>query len=980
MKKILIATLLICLAQVVVAQTSIVGRIFDADENTPIPFAQVAIFSAQDTSLIDGTTTTDDGSFMIGRVQAGSYIFRAMFVGYTSIEKIIEITDESRPFDLGRINLSQGMELAGFEISETFIPVQMRGDTIDFNAEAFRPVEGSPLIDLLRRLPGVEVDDEGRITVGGREVTNILVDGERFFDDDPQVAAQNIPADFVQRVRTYNRRSRQAQFSGIDDGDEETVIDLSFRPGMSQGWFGRLTGGLGMDAVSGNRDFRFDNSFNINYFRGRNQLTFLGGFNNVNNLGFTDIMAGQGGQRVVVMGGGRGGGGRGGGFGGMFGGITQSFSPGLNFVMRLNENLTVGGSYAFARTDRRQEQQTFREDILPFGSQFYDEWRESNPISYQHRFNAEIRYTPNEDNELIIRPSFTFGNTVNNIFSDFSTSNDRDFIIIDSHINNGTTHNFSDATRFDSRLRVDYRRRLARPQRTISFEFDGGYSFNSRTDTNRSEIFFGGVGFGIPETINQSVTNEGWRYNWRAQVAYTEPLIHDFTLELRYSISSSEDWSERIARDFVTGQIDTLFSNEFSNTFFNQRFEARLQRTTDNYRLMFGVAVTPSWINSFSIENGNHIDIGREDPLVWNWSPQAQFQYNFSRQHTLRFNYSGRTNQPSVSQLQPVPDNSDPMSIRVGNPGLRPEFTHSIRLMYNNFFENFSSLSANVFFNLTQNRIVNTTITRDGQFDTDFISNNPQLANIDTLRPGARIIMPYNIGNVYNVFGMIAYSTPLFTQRITLSSTTGGGLTHTKSMVDQEVNELNNIMFNQNLRVTYRLPRFDVSLNGRIQINDARYSLQQHLNNTFYTTSGGADFTFQIIQNRLFLSSDMNFSVTSGSDDPRFNRNFTLWNAQLSWNLGQNNAGQLRLRVVDILDQNRNGNNRINATENRIEHIWVNTLPRYVIVSFTYNLNTSMRQNAPQQDGVRGPGQRHFQHPGGGRPGGQQVVIHQVHQ
>ncbi|MCL2416967.1 MAG: TonB-dependent receptor [Bacteroidales bacterium] len=979
MRKTLIATLLICLTQVAVAQTSIVGRIFDADENTPIPFAQVAIFSVQDTALIAGTTTGDDGSFTIDRVRAGSYIFRAMFMGYTSIEKIVEIIDESRPLELGRINLSQGIDLAGFEISEMFIPVQIRGDTIDFNAEAFRPVEGSPLADLLRRLPGVEIDDEGRITVGGREVTNILVDGEPFFSDDPQVAAQNIPADFVQRVRTYNRRSRQAQFTGIDDGDEEVVIDLSFRPGMSQGWFGRLTGGVGIDAVSRSSDFRHDNSFNINYFRGRNQLTLLGGFNNVNNLGFTDIMGGAG-QQVIVMGGGgggrggRGGGGGMGGFGGMMGGITQSFSPGLNFVMRLNDNLTIGGSYAFSNTNREQEQRTFRENILPLGSQFYDERRESNPIANQHRFNAEIRYTPNDDNELIIRPSFTFGRTENNIFSDFSTWNDEG-----DSINRGETHNFSDAMRFDSRLRVDYRRRLSVPQRTISFGFDGGFSSNDREETNFSDIIFWETGIIQPnDTIHQRVTDEGWRYNWRAQVVYTEPLIHDFTLELRYSISYSEDWSERIARDYVTEQIDNLFSNEFSNTFFNQRFEARLQRSTENYRLSFGAAVTPSWINSYSIENGTQTNIGREDPLVWNWSPQAQFQYNFSRQHTLRFTYTGRTNQPSVSQLQPVPDNSDLMNIRVGNPGLSPEFTHSIRVMYNNFFENFSSLSANVFFNLTQNRIINTTITREGQLNPDLINNNPQLADIPTLSPGARIIMPVNIGNVYNVFGMVAYSTPLFSQRITLSSTTGGGVTHTKSMIDLQTNELNNIMFNQNLRVTYRLPRFDVSLNGRYQLNSARHTLSDN-NTDFHTLSGGADFTWQIVRNRLFISSDMNFSETFGADNQNFNRSFWLWNAQLSLNIGQNNAGQLRLRVVDILDQNRNGNNRLNATENRVEHIWVNTLPRYVIVSFTYNINTSLRQSAPQQDGVRGTGDRRIQMPPGhgGRPGGQQVIIHQ---
>jgi len=966
MKKIFIAVLFLCLAQITNAQTSIVGRILDKEDRTPVPFAQVAIFSVKDTSLVAGAITADNGSFTIDKVRKGQYIFRAMYVGYTTFEKVIDITDESRPFAMGRIELVQGIELQGLEITETFIPVQMRGDTIDYNAEAFRPVEGSPLEELIKRLPGAEVDAEGNITIGGRPISAILVDGEKFFDDDPKVAARNIPADFVSRVRTYDRRSDQARFTGIDDGNEETVIDLSFKPGMAKGWFGRLTGGIGHDAVK-KGDFRYDNSFNINYFRDKDQLTILGGFNNVNNLGFSDMMNASNAQVVTV---GRGGGGRGGGFGGfggMQGGITQSFSPGVNFIKKFNENLSVGGSYAYSRSDREQRQRTYREDILPAdrGSQFYDDTITSRPVTNQHRFNAEIKYTPNDANELTIRPSFTYGNTKNTRWSDYMTY--RWIDEIQDTLNSGTTTNISDATNFSARLRADYRRRLNKPRRTISFELDGGYSFNNREETNLSEIYFWRNGIPELDDINQLVTNKGGRYNWSTQVAYTEPLPFEHALELRYTFSNSEDWTERITRNYNNEYVrDTAFSNDFSNTFFNQRFEARIQKSTDNYRYSFGLGVFPA--HSMSYTEGR-LDANRR---VLNFAPQAQFRYQFSRQHTLSFNYSGRTNQPSVSQLQPVPDNSDPMNIRVGNPGLKPEFFHRISAMYNNFFQNFSSISANVFFTMTQNRIVNTTITDSGQMLYNFV-DYPQLAEIPALNPGARIIMPDNVGHVYNLFGMVSYSTPLFSQKITLSSTTSGGISNTKSQVDQEVNDLNNLSFNENLRITYRRERFDVSLNGRIQLNSARYSLQPEQNNNFRTTSGGADFTWQIIKNKLMLSSDLRFERTAGALDNRFNQGFTLWNAQVSWNIGDKNAGQLRLRISDILNDNKSI--RRNATENRIEDIRFNTLPRYVILSFTYNLNSSLRQNAPQQDGVGRPGEQRWQHPGGGAP--QMRIIHQ---
>ncbi len=957
MKKIIIATLFLCLTQWAFSQTNVVGRVIDPSDKSPVPFATVAVFSVKDTSLVNGATTADNGRFTINKVPKGQYIFRVSFVGYETVDKIIGIEDDSKPFSVGRVELRKGVVLEEFQITETFIPVQIKDDTIEFNAEAFRPVEGSPLEELLKRLPGAEVDKDGKITIKGKEVTQILVDGEKFFSDDPKVASKNIPADYVQKVQTYEKKSDQAQFTGIDDGEEETVINLSFKPGMKKGWFGRLTAGGGYDVVSKNGDFRYDNSFNINYFRDKDQLTILGRMNNINSMGFSDF---SGGNVMVVSMGGRGGG-RGSAFSFMpNGGITQSISPGINFVKKFSDKLSVGGSYSYSHSDRDFEQKTYRENMLSNGtSQFYNEDRIAQMKTNQHRFDSEIRYTPSEDDQLTIRPSISYSNSQNTALSTFKTMDDTLAMI-----NEGEIDNYSEGSSFSARLRTDYRHRFAKPRRTISFELDGSYSINNTTEYNYSLNDFAMQSNN--EIVDQRVTNDGNRYSWSAQVAYTEPLIRDFTLELRYRISNSEDQTEKLAFDYDGqgyGLRDSTYSNIYSNLYYDQRFEIRIQKNKEKYRYSFGLGVFPA--NSLS-----HLE-GRQDisQKVFNIAPQAQFRYNFSKQSNLNFRYSGRTNQPSVTQLQPVPDNSDPLNIRVGNPELKPSFNHRFFAMYNNFFENLSSIFTSVNVNMTQNQITNITI-----YDPSLFPHIQMDSSV--LNPGVRLIMADNVDFVYSANAMLAYSTPIFSQKITLSSTTNGGVNNSKSVIDKDENVLNNVSLGENLRITYRLERFDVSLNGRIRWNDAKYSLQSERNNAYYTMSGGADFNWQIVKNKLILSSDLSFSNTYGYADG-YNPRYTTWNAQLAWNIGKSNAGQFRIRIADILNDNKN--TQRNATASYIEDITYNTLPRYVMLSFTYNLNTAKSQDAPQQDGVRGGGRR-WQGPppgGGGSRGGRPVIIMQ---
>lgn len=924
MRKIVIAVLFACLTQFLLAQTRITGQILDSEDKKPVPFAQIAIFSTIDTALISGTTTSTDGNFSIDQVRKGKYIFKAMFTGCTTVEKVIEVADYSKPLALGRIELKKCIELEGVEISEMLIPTIIKGDTVEFNAEAFRAIEGSMLEELIKRMPGFEIDREGNITFQGKAVRHILVDGEEFFSDDPKVAAQNIPADYVQKVQTYNRKSRQAQFTGIDDGNEETVINLVFQPGLSKGWFGRLNIGGGADAGGA---FKYNNTFNINYFRDKDQLTGFGNFNNVNDIASSHFVGtGLEGARLVsprdVMMIGRGNPVN------LFrgsGGIQQSVTSGINFVKRFNSKLTIGGNYRYSGTKQESNEEIDRESILSDGtSQFYNEEKTSRRLSNRHTFGSQIRYNPNENNQLIISPSLEFGTGNNEAFTSFKTMDSTLAML-----NEGTRVDSSESRNFRVNLRTEYRHRFNKPQRTLSLDLNGGFNMADNTAFNRS---FNEFSSRPTDTIDQKAANDSWRYNWGATLIYTEPLMNDFALELRYNISNNENRTEKqtFGYDPITqfyDRKDSLFSNNFGNSSLNQHFTIRLQKNTERYRYTLGFSLINN--HNFSYIEGQS-DIPQK---ALNIAPQADFQYRFSPQSTLDLRYSGQTRQPTTEQLQPIPDNSNPLNIRIGNPKLKPEFSHAFSVSQRKSFSNMSSIFSSLSFGMTHNRIANITINDPNLFENIQIDSG-------IFRPGMYLMMADNVNLVYDVGGSFTYTTPLFFKKITLSTTTGGGLDNSKSLIDKDMNVLNDFSLSENLRINYRAKRFDVSLNGRFIINNAIYSLQPERNNIFYTTSGGADFSWQIIKNKLILSSDFNFSRMDGLSDGH-NPRWSVWNAQLSWNYGKTNKGQIRLQVLDILNDNNDTQRYV--TPNYIEDITSNVLKRYFLLVFTYNLQSASR-------------------------------------
>ena len=306
---------------------NITGIVKDLDTQEPLLEAAIKLVTAKDSTFIAGTTTDIDGKFTLSGVKAGKYILTVSYIGYADLEK--PVTVGASNLRLGALNIKESSHMLG-EVSVVAVktPIKVMEDTVEYNADSYHTQPNAVVEDLLKRLPGVEVGTDGSITANGKTVSKFLVNGKEFFSDDPQVASKNLPANLIDKLQVVDRKSDMARLTGVDDGEDETVINLTFKQGMDQGWFGTAEAGYGTDD-------RYTGSFNLNRFWNGNQVTLLGNFNNTNQIGFTD----SNGSRFRRFGGNN--------------GITESRALGLNFNVGKEEIIRVGGDIMWSNTDAK---------------------------------------------------------------------------------------------------------------------------------------------------------------------------------------------------------------------------------------------------------------------------------------------------------------------------------------------------------------------------------------------------------------------------------------------------------------------------------------------------------------------------------------------------------------------------------------------------------------------------------------------------
>ncbi|MDR0988464.1 MAG: TonB-dependent receptor [Prevotellaceae bacterium] len=939
---------------------TVTGRVIENDTKEPVVQATIQLLSLPDSTFVTGIATNQQGNFTLPKVAKGKYLLKVSYIGFNPYEQSFQLAADR---NIGTVALhSDAITLQGAVVTAEAPQVQVVEDSLVFNASAYRTPEGAMLEELVKKLPGAELDDDGNVTINGKAVSKLLVEGKEFFAGDVKTGLKNLPVEMVEKLKSYERKSDLARVTGIDDGEEETVLDLSIKKDMKHGWTGNLDAALGTQ-------HRYLTSATINRMSigaEPTQMTLIGSANNLNNRRFS------------------------GGGGGRFGGTSGLSAPrelGFNFALE-RKKVDMGGSvrYNHGNTDTRSINSSQRIQLVEneyknvFGNSNSGQWGRND------NFNANFRieWRPDTMTNIIFRPNLSYGNNRNGTSSynaEFNedpldvVDNPNDYLNIDDFENMGGltaiaknaqnrfTRSKSNSLSVDGRLQVN--RKLNNRGRNITFVAEYGYSNSDGQSRSQDETRF----YQVPDSVrytNRYVLTPTHNYDYELQVTYSEPIGQSTYLQFRYEFEPSISKSDRKTYtqanewkidDPVTANSSTLdadLSKYAKYTRYDHNAEVSLRFIREKFRLSAGIQFRPQHTTLDYRYQGLDTTVVRN---VYNFAPNIDFRYRFSKVTQLRFNYRGRPGQPSMEDMLPVTDDSNSSNIKVGNPGLKPSFTHSANLFFNTYNADAQrGIFASAFFTATQNSI----------------SNSTQYNSIT----GDRITTPKNINGNWNVNGRFGFNTALKNKKYTINSQTGFQYTNSVSyLADSEtktesINTSTNLRLNENIRGAYRNDWFEFGITGSISYNFERNELRPESNQQPYNFSYGASTTIYTPW-KMNINTNIENQSRRGYSDANMNRDELVWNAQVAQTLFKG-AATLSLELYDILHQ-RSSISRSFSSESR-SITQYNSINSYCMVHFIYRLNIfgskEVRQRMQQMQQQQGGGGRGPGGWGGGGSGG----------
>ena len=966
------------------AQNNIKGVLVDESTGEPVGFATVSLTRDGQTKPAKYTLTDDKGAFTLESVRNGSYSLVAELLGYQPYSSQIKM--ESKAIDLGKIEFKVDREqLEAAEVAALGNPVVIKKDTIEYNASSFLSTDNDNLVDLLKKMPGIEVADNGTITVNGQSVSKITVQGKTFFLDDPQIASQNIPAKLVKKLKVIRKKSEQAEFTGIDDGQEETVIDLSVQPGMMKGLVGRVTAGVGHDvpAHEGDlNDWRYSGNAFLGRFTDNTQISLILNANTANVQGSTNF---SGNMMGGMMGGGMGGG-MGRGFGGG-GGINSSYMAGLNAAGNAFEDrMEVGGNYNFNHNQSDMLSESSTINSLTGMNQMVNSNSASTNLSNGHNFGLRLEHKFSENTSILFQPSIRFGGGSYVQTSTSETFRDDDQTGNYYQLNDSYTDNSGANKNFSTQGFLLFRQRLGIPGRTLTVNTNFNLSDNKMDATNHNgtNYYQSGSVTGGSEVL-QNVLQDQKSYSINTRATYTEPLGNYFYLEANYSFNWSKSLSEKNTYDLLNGGVlDQMYSNAIENL--NRRHEigGNVLYQDDRWHLQAGFTAMPQYTyNSttiFDAATKTNVPQIYEDNR-WNFSPQVMMFVDINDDTTLRFFYRGNSSQPSTQQLMPVPDNTNPLRVSFGNPTLTPYFTHNINMEYRTSNrENFSSFNVRANGGFTQNQISNVVITGDngGQYTMPFnapVTGNASLNFFNNTPLGKN--SPFSINNNTGVSWRQSFAYEGVDVDMSRYTDEDGGFYEFMNWFIDQFNDpvyykahivenfTNNLNVNERLRLTYRGLALQATLGASTNMSKTWYgqkgdaaanATKAAQNTTTWNNAVTGELTWNWTLTGMSLTANANYRWYNGYTtpvDPQMIINMTV-----SKSIGSAN---ISLYVADLLGQSR----ALSVTDASSQHIETlsNTLGRYVILSFSYNFGSMGRGQGRGRMGGMGGGR-------GGRGGG----------
>lgn len=935
------------------------GRVVE-DTKEPAIQATVQLLSLPDSTQASGTATTAQGYFTLPKVSAGKYVLKVSYIGFKNQYIPLHLYATTTAKNVGTLTLeTDAVMLAEAVVTAEAPQVQVVEDTLVYNSSAYRTPEGAMLEELVKKLPGAEVDDDGNVKFNGKELKKIMVDGKEFFGGDVKTGLKNLPVDMIDKLKTYDKKSDLARITGIDDGEEETVLDLTVKKGMNQGVFGNF------DLAGGTED-RYMGRGMVNYFRDNTQVSFIAGANNVNDQGFS---GGGGGPRWRRS-----------------NGLNATKELGLNFATE-TDKLELGGSARYNYSDRDAASRGYSENFLPDGSSSFSNSNSRNR-NKNRNFNADFRleWKPDTLTNIIFRPNISYGKSDGNSVSQSGTFNVDPLTRVDNpndyldlsridlngddplkgiRVNTSNSSSVSDGNSLSANASLQLNRKLNAKGRNITFRGSFGYGDSESDSYNLTDTRYFLDAGKEDDRIRRYNTSPGTNYNYRAQLTYSEPIARatflQFSYQFRYQYRendrsvfdlSSFDWN--LGAPLPEGyeaHKDKDQSKYAEYKTYTHEAMAGLRFIRPKYQLNVGMNFQPQ-NTKLTYKKGDTDTVTTRN--VFNFAPNVDLRMRFSKQSQLRLMYRGNSSQPNMENLLPVTDDSNPLNIQVGNPGLKPAFTHNLRLFFNDYnMEHQRGIFTHANFSATQNAVSNSRVYNE--------------------QTGGWTNTSKNINGNWNAFGVFGINTALKNKKFTVGSfsnvrynnnvgyqTTGKGA----EAIEQK-NTTTELSLNERLNGTYRNDWLEFGLNGTFNYTIERNKLNPDNNQKPYNFSYGANTTIRMPWS-MSLSTNISNQSRRGYTDSSMNRNELIWNAQLSQTFLKGNA-TVSFEMYDILKKQSNISRSLTASGRSVyEYNGVNS---YCMLHFIYRLNIfgskAARDKMQGRRGFGGPGFGPGHGPGG---------------
>ena len=973
MKKSILMMLLLLVSMALFAQERLVsGAIIDRDTKEPVEQVTVQLLKT-DSTYVTGAISNEKGLFHLNAPGNGKYLLKITSVGYKPTVKRVVI-EQDKNLALGNVVIgADAIMLKGAVVTAMAQKVTLKEDTFVYNSAAYRTPEGSVVEELVKRLPGAEVSDDGTIKINGKEVKKILVDGKEFMTGDTKTALKNLPTSIIDKIKAYDEKSDLSKVTGIDDGEEQTVLDFNVKKGMNKGLMSHIDLGIG------NKD-RYSARGMGGYFNSNNRFMLFGNANNTSDRGF-----GGGGPRR--------------GFGGG-NGLNASKMLAANYNYEEKNKFKFNTSLRWNHSDGDVWSRRSSENFLGSSSSFSNSLSQSFSRSDSWNGNIRLEWMPDTMTNILFRPSISW-TTNDSRSTGLSASFNQDpyqysddplsdegiekMDEVDAVVNRQKSVSLSNSKNNNIRGMLQLNRKLNNKGRNVTLRMDAKYTDKDSKSISlqNAQLYLVQNEAGLDSTYQTNRYNltPSKDYSYSAQATYSEPLWKATFLQFSYKFTYSYSKSDRSTYDFskysfdgispeygmwgnYLGRLDGELGDyrddklsrysEYRN--YTHDIQVMMRFIRQKYNLNFGVMIQPQRSKFIQDYQGKYVDTVR---TVTNVSPTLDFRYRFSKMSNLRVNYRGTTSQPSISQLLNIVDDSDPLNVSMGNPGLKPSFTQNFRLFYNNFVQNHNKgVMTYINFSTTSNSISNK-VTYDAS-------------------TGGRITKPENINGNWNVQGAFMFNCSIDSAGVwNINTDTNLGYNHYVSYLsldksqDSQKNTTQNTTWNERLSLSYRNDWLELSLDGTLAYNHAKNKLQPNSNLDTWQFSYGPSMTLTAPWGTSFNTS-LSCSSRRGYSDESMNTDEFVWNAQLSQGFLKGKPLTVMLQFYDLLHQQSTFSRAISSISRTDTEY--NAINSYAMLHVVYRMNLFGGKDARKGNREEGPGGRPdfggrpFN--GGGRPMG----------